>query len=128
MIPPNGATSISISGVEIHIADGVATVDSSHVEILRSHGFTTEGPPDLTDVRSDLVRGMVTAARLASEMIKDSDLMAFSALPDELRSEFWSSFCDSVPKFVASKSSKADPVPGAGKTTVSDTGKTTPTK
>jgi len=99
MIAPKGASGMSIEGIRIDVIDGVALVDAQYVDLMRSHGFSTEDGPLVTGSRAELIQMIAIPARAVAESLSDDELRAFSALSEEKKVEFWEGLKTGIQKY-----------------------------
>lgn len=111
MNAPAGASGLTIEGENYDVVDGQISVKIDHVDTARSHGCTVASGelPVITGGRPAMVQSIFFSARSVAESLTDDELIAFTSLPEEDLSKFWSSVAEGMkqgPKVIAQR--KAD--------------------
>ena len=87
MIAPEGLTGLTITGSQIEILDGVATVEESKAAELVAHGFRRKVPEPLSSVRSTLLNALKLSVNTVLENLSDDVIRSLNALSDDQRSD-----------------------------------------
>jgi hypothetical protein len=108
MQAPDGATGMSVEGFDITTKDGFVDVDPRHVDILRSHGYSTMSAMSFGSSRMEMVRSFSDSARTTAESMSDEELRQFLAVGDEKTRKFWDGMKEGIRKYPAHVHSEED--------------------